>query len=240
MITWPVLTNHVCLQWEEVSGFDDESNSVRTFQICTPDSPNSYWLRTRWIPRRAATTLYVEIRWVESTGEVLLVRSQCADDVTPPQVHHDGVFRIEPAPLQGDLQPVPVPVRQGRGHAHSSRLDGEPLHQGGHHRRRPPAAAWRPSALQHQARAPGGVAGGGALSGLPEPGRLHGAAVCPCLLQEVSVASPRLRILPRNHPPFAGGAGNHGNSTWNGNQSFRKNIVNVLQLKYFKRFYLIK
>jgi len=47
-----------------VSGFDDESNSVRTFQICTPDSPSSYWLRTRWIPRRAATTLYVEIRWV--------------------------------------------------------------------------------------------------------------------------------------------------------------------------------
>ncbi|XP_031169071.1 ephrin type-B receptor 4b isoform X2 [Sander lucioperca] len=50
-------------QWEEVSGLDDESNSVRTYQICTPDSAASYWLRTRWIPRRAATTLYVEIRF---------------------------------------------------------------------------------------------------------------------------------------------------------------------------------
>ncbi|XP_037619078.1 ephrin type-B receptor 4b-like isoform X2 [Sebastes umbrosus] len=50
-------------QWEEVSAVDDESNSVRTYEICTPNSPSSYWLRTRWIPRRAATTLYVEIRF---------------------------------------------------------------------------------------------------------------------------------------------------------------------------------
>lgn len=55
----------VCLQWEDVSGLDDESNSVRTYEICTPNSPSSYWLRTRWIPRRAATTLYVEIRLVD-------------------------------------------------------------------------------------------------------------------------------------------------------------------------------
>uniref|UniRef100_A0A3B5MCM9 receptor protein-tyrosine kinase n=1 Tax=Xiphophorus couchianus TaxID=32473 RepID=A0A3B5MCM9_9TELE len=60
-------TNHPAddQQWEELSGLDEDSNSVRTFQICTPSSPASYWLRTRWIPRRAATTLYVEIRWVE-------------------------------------------------------------------------------------------------------------------------------------------------------------------------------
>ncbi|XP_038587798.1 ephrin type-B receptor 4b-like isoform X4 [Micropterus salmoides] len=58
-------TNHPAddPQWEEVSGLDDESNSVRIYEICTPNSPSSYWLRTRWIPRRAATTLYVEIRF---------------------------------------------------------------------------------------------------------------------------------------------------------------------------------
>uniref|UniRef100_A0A8P4FWN3 receptor protein-tyrosine kinase n=1 Tax=Dicentrarchus labrax TaxID=13489 RepID=A0A8P4FWN3_DICLA len=50
-------------KWEEVSGLDDESNSVRIHEICTLDSPSSYWLRTRWIPRRAATTVYVEIRF---------------------------------------------------------------------------------------------------------------------------------------------------------------------------------
>ncbi|XP_038132782.1 ephrin type-B receptor 4b-like isoform X2 [Cyprinodon tularosa] len=58
-------TNHPAedQQWEELSGLDEDQNSVRTFQICTTDSPSSYWLRTRWIPRRAATTLYVEIRF---------------------------------------------------------------------------------------------------------------------------------------------------------------------------------
>ncbi|MEQ2314997.1 Ephrin type-B receptor 4b [Ameca splendens] len=58
-------TNHPAddQQWDELSGLDEESNSVRTFQICTPDSPSSYWLRTRWIPQQAATTLYVEIRF---------------------------------------------------------------------------------------------------------------------------------------------------------------------------------
>ncbi|KAI4787645.1 hypothetical protein KUCAC02_036331 [Chaenocephalus aceratus] len=50
-------------QWDEVSGLDDEQNSVRIHEICTPDSADSYWLRTRWIPRGAATTLYVEIRF---------------------------------------------------------------------------------------------------------------------------------------------------------------------------------
>nr|XP_046236706.1 ephrin type-B receptor 4b-like isoform X2 [Scatophagus argus] len=58
-------TNHPAddPRWEEVSGLDDEANSVRTYQICTLDSPSSYWLRTRWIPRGAATTLYAEIRF---------------------------------------------------------------------------------------------------------------------------------------------------------------------------------
>ncbi|XP_063756523.1 ephrin type-B receptor 4b-like isoform X3 [Eleginops maclovinus] len=58
-------TNHPAEdpQWDEVSGVDDEQNSVRIHEICTPDSPDSYWLRTRWIPRGAATTLYVEIRF---------------------------------------------------------------------------------------------------------------------------------------------------------------------------------
>ncbi|XP_068612084.1 ephrin type-B receptor 4b-like [Brachionichthys hirsutus] len=50
-------------QWEELSGVDDESNSVRTYQICTPDSLTSYWLRTRWIPRGVATSLHVELRF---------------------------------------------------------------------------------------------------------------------------------------------------------------------------------
>ncbi|KAM9836795.1 ephrin type-B receptor 4b-like [Aulostomus maculatus] len=58
-------TNHPADEpmWEEASGLDDELNTVRTYEICTLNDPASYWLRTRWIPRRAATTLYVEIRF---------------------------------------------------------------------------------------------------------------------------------------------------------------------------------
>uniref|UniRef100_A0A671TXB2 receptor protein-tyrosine kinase n=1 Tax=Sparus aurata TaxID=8175 RepID=A0A671TXB2_SPAAU len=74
----PQVLASVCLQWDEVSGLDDESNSVRTYEICTPDSPSSYWLRTRWIPRRAATTIYVEIRFsmMECSG---LNRRHCKE-----------------------------------------------------------------------------------------------------------------------------------------------------------------
>ncbi|XP_068443651.1 ephrin type-B receptor 4b-like isoform X3 [Clinocottus analis] len=58
-------TNHPAEdpQWEELSGLDEEATSVRTYEICTPDSAASYWLRTRWIPRGAASSLYVEIRF---------------------------------------------------------------------------------------------------------------------------------------------------------------------------------
>uniref|UniRef100_A0A9J7YVJ1 receptor protein-tyrosine kinase n=1 Tax=Cyprinus carpio carpio TaxID=630221 RepID=A0A9J7YVJ1_CYPCA len=50
-------------EWEEMSGLDEEGNSVRTFQICPMDTSVSHWLRTRFIPRRGATQVYVEIRF---------------------------------------------------------------------------------------------------------------------------------------------------------------------------------
>ncbi|KAF4078368.1 hypothetical protein AMELA_G00198450 [Ameiurus melas] len=51
-------------EWEEVSGLDEEGNSVRTFQICSSDgSSTSHWLRTRLIPVGGASQLYVEIRF---------------------------------------------------------------------------------------------------------------------------------------------------------------------------------
>ncbi|XP_051517010.1 ephrin type-B receptor 4b isoform X2 [Myxocyprinus asiaticus] len=50
-------------EWEEMSGLDEEGNSVRTFQICPVDSSVSHWLRTRFIPRRGASQVYVEIRF---------------------------------------------------------------------------------------------------------------------------------------------------------------------------------
>uniref|UniRef100_A0AAR2JIB1 receptor protein-tyrosine kinase n=1 Tax=Pygocentrus nattereri TaxID=42514 RepID=A0AAR2JIB1_PYGNA len=50
-------------RWEEMSGLDEEGNSVRTFQACPMDGSVSHWLRTRLIPRRSASVVYVEIRF---------------------------------------------------------------------------------------------------------------------------------------------------------------------------------
>ncbi|XP_059400681.1 ephrin type-B receptor 4a-like isoform X2 [Carassius carassius] len=48
-------------EWEEVSGLDEESNSVRTYQICQVDGSSSHWLRSKLIERREASQVYVEL-----------------------------------------------------------------------------------------------------------------------------------------------------------------------------------
>uniref|UniRef100_A0A8C6L1A7 receptor protein-tyrosine kinase n=1 Tax=Nothobranchius furzeri TaxID=105023 RepID=A0A8C6L1A7_NOTFU len=50
-------------QWEEVSGLDEENNSVRTYQICQTESLSSQWLRSGFIQRRGASQVYVEMRF---------------------------------------------------------------------------------------------------------------------------------------------------------------------------------
>lgn len=73
----------MCPQWEEASSVDDDHNSVRTYEICTPSSTSSYWLRTSWIPLKAATTLYVEIWLVDSFMSIIAVQNE---SVTPERV----------------------------------------------------------------------------------------------------------------------------------------------------------
>ncbi|XP_073335350.1 ephrin type-B receptor 4a-like [Pagrus major] len=51
-------------EWEEVSGLDEENNSVRTYQICQlTDSSSSHWLRSGFIQRQGASQVYVELRF---------------------------------------------------------------------------------------------------------------------------------------------------------------------------------
>ncbi|XP_049321170.1 ephrin type-B receptor 4a isoform X2 [Astyanax mexicanus] len=50
-------------QWDEVSGLDEENNSVRTYQICQTDGSSSQWLRSKLIERRGASQVYVELRF---------------------------------------------------------------------------------------------------------------------------------------------------------------------------------
>ncbi|XP_057254421.1 ephrin type-B receptor 4-like [Pezoporus wallicus] len=55
-------------QWEEVSALDPErGSSVRTFEVCSalapPGPPQNSWLRSRWVPRRGATHVYLELHY---------------------------------------------------------------------------------------------------------------------------------------------------------------------------------
>ena len=58
----------VCLaglvQWEEVSGYDENLNTIRTYQVCNVFEPNqNNWLLTTFINRRGAHRIYTEMRF---------------------------------------------------------------------------------------------------------------------------------------------------------------------------------
>ncbi|KAM3601051.1 uncharacterized protein V6R79_006708 [Siganus canaliculatus] len=61
-LKWTVYSN-AKPAWEELSGLDDENNSVRTYQICQTGSSSSHWLRTGFIQRQGASQVYVELRF---------------------------------------------------------------------------------------------------------------------------------------------------------------------------------
>ncbi|XP_027129739.1 ephrin type-B receptor 4 [Larimichthys crocea] len=61
-LKWTIFSN-AKPEWEEVSGLDEENNSVRTYQICQTDSSSSHWLRSGFIQRQGASQVYVELRF---------------------------------------------------------------------------------------------------------------------------------------------------------------------------------
>lgn len=58
-LKWTIFS-HAKPEWEELSGLDEENNSVRTYEICQMDS-SSQWLRSGFILRRGASQVYVEL-----------------------------------------------------------------------------------------------------------------------------------------------------------------------------------
>uniref|UniRef100_A0A8D3DLV4 Ephrin type-B receptor 3 n=1 Tax=Scophthalmus maximus TaxID=52904 RepID=A0A8D3DLV4_SCOMX len=61
-------SNHVpvllSLQWEEVSGYDDAMNPIRTYQVCNVRELNqNNWLRSDFIPRKDVLRVYVEMKF---------------------------------------------------------------------------------------------------------------------------------------------------------------------------------
>lgn len=52
------------VQWEEVSGYDENLNTIRTYQVCNVFEPNqNNWLLTTFINRRGAHRIYTEMRF---------------------------------------------------------------------------------------------------------------------------------------------------------------------------------
>lgn len=52
------------LQWEEVSGYDEAMNPIRTYQVCNVREANqNNWLRTKFIQRQDVQRVYVELKF---------------------------------------------------------------------------------------------------------------------------------------------------------------------------------
>uniref|UniRef100_A0A8C5E8R6 Ephrin type-B receptor 3 n=1 Tax=Gouania willdenowi TaxID=441366 RepID=A0A8C5E8R6_GOUWI len=52
------------LKWEEVSGYDDAMNPIRTYQVCNVRELNqNNWLRSDFIPRKDVLRVYVEMKF---------------------------------------------------------------------------------------------------------------------------------------------------------------------------------
>ncbi|XP_039984041.1 ephrin type-B receptor 3-like isoform X4 [Xiphias gladius] len=57
-------TAHPETGWEEVSGYDDAMNPIRTYQVCNVREHNqNNWLRSDFIPRKDVLRVYVEMKF---------------------------------------------------------------------------------------------------------------------------------------------------------------------------------
>ncbi|XP_049587998.1 ephrin type-B receptor 1 isoform X1 [Syngnathus scovelli] len=67
--------------WEEVSGYDENLNTIRTYQVCNVFEPSqNNWLLTTYIDRRAALRIYVEIRFtVRDCASIPSVLGSCKE-----------------------------------------------------------------------------------------------------------------------------------------------------------------
>uniref|UniRef100_A0A6Q2WW73 receptor protein-tyrosine kinase n=1 Tax=Esox lucius TaxID=8010 RepID=A0A6Q2WW73_ESOLU len=76
---WPLNDLTVC--WEEVSGYDENLNTIRTYQVCNVFEPSqNNWLLTTFIDRRGAQRVYVEMRFtVRDCSSIPSVPGSCKE-----------------------------------------------------------------------------------------------------------------------------------------------------------------
>ncbi|XP_062871635.1 ephrin type-B receptor 2 [Trichomycterus rosablanca] len=74
-------TIYPSLGWEEVSGYDENMNTIRTYQVCNVFRANqNNWVRTNYIRRRGAQRIHVEIKFsVRDCSSVPNVPGSCKE-----------------------------------------------------------------------------------------------------------------------------------------------------------------
>ncbi|KAJ7421312.1 hypothetical protein BTVI_18753 [Pitangus sulphuratus] len=74
-------TVHPPSGWEEVSGYDENMNTIRTYQVCNVfESSQNNWLRTKYIWRRGAHRIHVEMKFsVRDCSSIPNVPGSCKE-----------------------------------------------------------------------------------------------------------------------------------------------------------------
>ncbi|XP_033985066.1 ephrin type-B receptor 2 isoform X2 [Trematomus bernacchii] len=67
--------------WEEVSGYDENMNTIRTYQVCNVfDSSQNNWFRTKYIRRRGAQRIHVQMKFsVRDCSSIPNVPGSCKE-----------------------------------------------------------------------------------------------------------------------------------------------------------------
>ncbi|XP_073512125.1 ephrin type-B receptor 2 isoform X2 [Phyllobates terribilis] len=74
-------TVHPLSGWEEVSGYDENMNTIRTYQVCNVfESSQNNWLRSKYIRRRGAHRIHVEMKFsVRDCSSIPNVPGSCKE-----------------------------------------------------------------------------------------------------------------------------------------------------------------
>ncbi|XP_060708260.1 ephrin type-B receptor 2 [Hemiscyllium ocellatum] len=67
--------------WEEVSGYDESMNTIRTYQVCNVfEASQNNWLRTKYIKRKGAKRIHVEMKFsVRDCSSIPNVPGSCKE-----------------------------------------------------------------------------------------------------------------------------------------------------------------
>uniref|UniRef100_A0A6Q2XVK7 receptor protein-tyrosine kinase n=1 Tax=Esox lucius TaxID=8010 RepID=A0A6Q2XVK7_ESOLU len=77
----PYLHANNTMPWEEVSGYDENMNTIRTYQVCNVfDNNQNNWVRTKYIRRRGAQRIHVEMKFsVRDCSSIPNVPGSCKE-----------------------------------------------------------------------------------------------------------------------------------------------------------------